>query len=186
MMVWITNAGTIANLLLTTFGLDGYVYGIVTYLKNKASSPKQDTSESQQASTSSAKKSSIPYKPLSWLQWTEFFGQGLVDTADFILTFLLHKEYHPEREPARNKVGGCAVVFVFGGLFLGFVLTLILYGFLSALGMPNASNTAIAIVFILFFTAFLFVYIYHVGLRVEHHQLHEQYQEMRRQPSPGR
>lgn len=183
-MEWISNASTIASLVLAIFGIGGYFYGIVTYLKKKASPTQQDTAGSAQAPSHSSQKSSVPYKPLSWLQWTEFFAGGLVDMADFVLTLILHKEYDAENEIVRNKLGYCLMVCAAGVFFGEIILGITIGFFLSALGMKDPSGAAIVITTILLFMTFSFMYIYHVGLRIEHYRLREQYQEMRKQSSP--
>jgi len=174
-MSWLNNANTIASLVLALFGISGYIYGVVTYLKKRADPPKLDIGTSP-AFTSSAPKSSVSYKPLSWLEWTELFAQGFVDTADFILTLLFHKDYDPEKETVIDKLGYCAMYCGAGVLAGEFILGFAIGFFLFAMGMSNPTGAAIAITTILLFMTFSLLYIYHVGLAVEMKQL-EKYRE---------
>jgi hypothetical protein len=80
-MDWLNSANAIASLVLAVFGIGGYIYGIATYLKKKASQPQQ----SSPTPSTSSQTSSIPRKPISWLGWIELFTQGFVNTANFIL-----------------------------------------------------------------------------------------------------
>lgn len=174
-MDWLNSASTIASLVLAVFGIGGYLYGIVTYLRTKAS-PKQQTTTPAQTSIASKAKPSVRYIPISWIEWTEIFAQGLVDTADFVLTLAQFPDL--EKQPIIGRLGGCAllcgVVVFFGEFFFGLILS----GFLSVLGLKNPLGAAIVIDTILFFMTFSLVYIYHVGLLVEKRQ-REMFRKMR-------
>jgi hypothetical protein len=175
-MSWLTNASTIATLIVAIFGIAGYIYGITSYLRKRAHSTGQN-SGSAVASTSKAQKSSIPYRPLSWLEWTEMFAEGLVDTANFVIgLFPLERETRNLRDIQR--IGYCCMICGFGIFFGEIILGLALGIFLAALGMSNPVGVTIAIVTTLFFMTFSLLYIYHVGLRVELRQ-YEQYQKIK-------
>ena len=174
-MSWLNNASSIASLIMAIFGFIGYIYGAMSYLIRKAHTTQQDLGSS---TASSAQKSSIPYRPLSWLEWMEMFGKGLVDTAEFVINLLFHDNPYLDFDTPIAKLGGCAF---FGGLLAivgGLVMGVIIGIFLGALGMSNPSGAATAIVIILLFVFFSLLYIYHVGLRVEMKQL-ERYREIR-------
>jgi hypothetical protein len=168
-MDWLNNANIITSLVLAIFGISGYIYAITTYLKKKASPTQQNTNETPQTSTRSQQKSNI-YKPFSWLEWTEFFAQGLVDTADFIFKLVMKDEYDEDEAPL-NKLGYCA----FTSLIIGALADLVLGGLigllLTGLGVSNAWGAAFVIGGILLFMTFSFAYVYHVGLIVEMKQL---------------
>lgn len=174
-MSWLNNANTIATLVLAIFGIGGYLYGITSYLRKRANPIKQDS----HSSTASRPQKSIPLRPLSWLEWIEMFGYGLVDTANFVLgLFPIEDEIKDMRDI--QKIGYCCLMcglgVIVGELILGFALGI----FLSVLGMSNPVGTTIAVNTILFFMTFSLLYIYHVGLRVETKQL-EQYRKIERE-----
>src|SRR5438876_12438298 len=91
-MEWLNNASTITTLVLSIFGIGGYIIGIVSYLKDKASPTRRTTTGSSPASASTAQKSPVQYSPITWIEWIEIFAQGFVDMAKFILTFMFHDE----------------------------------------------------------------------------------------------
>jgi hypothetical protein len=180
-MDWLSNANTIASLVLALFGIGGYVYGVVTYLKKRASPLQQVTTGMSQASTPITQNPSVSYKPLSWLEWMELFAQGLVDTADFILILLqVDKEEKVKNTPVINRLGYCAAFCGIGVLFGEFILGFALGFFLVAFGVKDPSGAAVGITTILLFMTFSLIYIYHVGLAVEMKQL-EKYQEIIKQ-----
>src|SRR6266699_4312624 len=159
-MSWLNNASSIASLIMAIVGFIGYIYGAMSYLVRKAHTTPNGLGYSA-SSTSKAQKSSIPYRPLSWLEWMEMFGKGLMDTAEFVLNFLY--DNYPERyfDTPAYKLGGCAILCGFfaivGGLAMGVVIGI----FLGALGMSNPPGAATAIVIILLFVFFSLLYIYH-------------------------
>jgi uncharacterized membrane protein YfcA len=177
-MSWLNNASSIASLIMAIFGMCGYLYGIVTYLRKKASPILKATVGSSQDFAYSQQKSSIRYRPLSWLEWMEAFGQGLVDTAEFVVTFLFNNSPDADFDTPIAKLWGCAffggLIAIVGGLIMGVIIAI----FLGALGMSNPAGAATVIVFMLLFVFFSILYIYHVGLRVEMKQL-EQFQEIK-------
>ena len=179
-MEWLNNASSIASLIMAAIGMCGYLYGIVTYLRKKASPMRKAAVGSSQDSGYSQQKSSIRYRPLSWLEWMEAFGQGLVDTADFVTSFLFNNNPDFDFDTSFGKLAGCAffggLLAIVGGLIVGVVIGI----FLGALGMSNPPGAATAIVIILLFLFFSLLYIYHVGLQVEEKQL-EQYRQFERE-----
>lgn len=178
-MEWLNNANAIASLVLALFGIGGYLYGVMTYLKKKAASPPTTPPSSQEPPSHPQK--AVSYKPLSWLEWTEIFAQGLVDTADFLLGTLFPHDYDPDVTDI-NKLGYCAAVcgggIIMGEIIVGFAIGI----FLSFMGISNPTGAAVGITTILLFMTISFIYIYHVGLRVEMKQL-EQYRETQKQQS---
>ncbi len=140
----------------------------------------QDTTVSSQTPRYTSQTSSVPYKPFSWLEWTEIFARGMVDTADFIIVLFLHKDVDGEEVATLTKVGGCLLLCILGGLIGDLILAMIIGVFLTGLGVQDGMNAGGVIGAILLFVALSFVYIYHVGLRVEEKQL-ERYQESKRQ-----
>jgi hypothetical protein len=105
-MDWINSANVIASLVLAIFGIGGYVFGIITYLKKKASPKPQEASDP--ASASSSLTPTIAHKPISlnWMDWADLLIQGLVEMADFILGTLIPNEYKLDMPPV-NKIGLC-------------------------------------------------------------------------------
>jgi len=104
----------------------------------------------------------------------------MVDTADFIIVLFLHKDVDGEEVATLTKVGGCLLLCILGGLIGDLILAMIIGVFLTGLGVQDGMNAGGVIGAILLFVALSFVYIYHVGLRVEEKQL-ERYQESKRQ-----
>ena len=110
---------------------------------------------------------------MSWVDWLEIFGHGLLDTAEFVLNILF--DNYPERyfDTPASKLGGCAflcgLLAIIGGLAMGIVIGI----FLGALGMSNPPGAATVIVIILLFMFFSLLYIYNVGRRVEEQRLDE-------------
>jgi hypothetical protein len=177
-MEWLSSANTIASLLLALFGIGGYLYGIVTYLKKKAS-PQQQDSGSAQTSTSSTPQAPVSYRKITWLEWIELFAQGLVDMADFVIDLFFPKERYSEKETTINKIGLCAMICGFGVILGEIILGIAIGVFLGFMGMKDAAGVAVGISTVLLFMTFSLVYIYHVGLAVEIKQLKE-YQEIKR------
>ena len=175
-MAWLNSASSIASLIMAVFGMIGYIYGIVSYLRKKASPMRKAAVGSSRDSASSQQKSSIPSRHISWLEWIEIFGKGLVDTADFVLDLLFKDNPEMELEKPISKIGGCAficgIAAAIGGLIMGVIIGI----FLSAIGVSNPAGAATAIAIILLFMFFSLLYIYHVGLLVEDKQL-EYYRE---------
>jgi hypothetical protein len=111
-MAWLNNASSIVSLIMAFFGMIGYVYGIVSYLRKKASPTRQAAVGSSQDSAYSQQKSSIQYRPISWVEWIEIFGKGLVDTANFVINLLFKDNPDMELETPIAKLGGCAFFVV--------------------------------------------------------------------------
>lgn len=177
-MGWLNNANTIASLILAIIGIGGYIYGVVIYLKKKAS-PVQQTNTSSQPGRA-AYKPSVPYQAFTLLEWAEFFGQGVVDTADFILNLCFQKtEVEIDDVPPIGRLGGCLLLCFFGGLIcllvLGGIIGLLFTGF----GIPNGGNAAFAIGLMFLLMILSFVYVYHVGLRAEQKRHQQTAQRMR-------
>lgn len=99
-MEWISNADMVAILTLAIFGIGGYLFGIVTYLKKKASAPPQQTTTLTQMLSPRQQESSVPLKSISWLEWIEIFTQGLIDTADFLFNLFSMQEEMSDKTPA--------------------------------------------------------------------------------------
>jgi hypothetical protein len=179
-MDWLNSANAIASLVLAVFGIGGYIYGIATYLKKKASQPQQ----SSPTPSTSSQTSSIPRKPISWLGWIELFTQGFVNTANFILGLFPFEESE-QNKPVIIKIGYCAMFCALGAIFGEIILGFAIGIFLSFMGMSNPTGAAVGITTVLLFMTFSLVYIYHVGLLVEEKQL-EDYRQEQRQRVPGR
>ena len=80
----------------------------MSYLTRKAHSAQQD-SGLETASAYIAQKSSIPYRPLSWMEWMEMFGYGLVDTAYFV-NGLFPVEHETKYMRDIQKIGYCCMI----------------------------------------------------------------------------
>jgi hypothetical protein len=157
-MSWLNNANTIVGLVSGIIGISGFIYGTVTYLLGKA----HVISRNSGLKT----KSSIPYQPLSLVEWIEMLGQGVVDTADFVIglfPFAYEYEYEPiiKRLAISGFICGCGIIL--GEFILGVTFDFVL----SNLGLSNAPGASIAISAIILFMVFFLMYIYHVGVRVE-------------------
>jgi hypothetical protein len=175
-MSWLNNANTIVNFISAIIGIGGFIYGVASYLIRRAHTTRQDLG-SEAASTT--QKSSIPYRPLSLVEWISVFGQGVVDTADFVIS-LFSFAYQLEDESVMTRISVCGFICI-GAALLGELILRIAFDFvLLNLGLSNAPGASIAISAIIIFLVFSFMYIYHVGLRVEMKQL-ERYQEIRKQ-----
>ncbi|HJT58630.1 MAG TPA: hypothetical protein VJ761_19130 [Ktedonobacteraceae bacterium] len=180
-MEWLNNAYIITGLVMAIFGICGYLYGIVTFLKKKATPVHQGTIELSQTSKNTMQRTSVSYKPFSWLEWIEFFAQGFVDTASFILGLFFQDELKVgEDEAVMGKLGLCSFICFMGALLGGVILGVIIGAILSGLGVPNGMNIGGVIAVILLFALFSLVYIYHVGLKVEKKR-QEQYQQIQQQ-----
>src|SRR6266480_3754227 len=176
-MEWLTNANTIVGLIVGIIGITGYIFAASTYLLGKAHLISRNSGSKTKSST---QKSSIPYQPLSLVEWIEVLGQGLVDTADFVIGLFPFADEYDEDEPIITRLGvggficGCGVIL--GELILGFTF----YFILSNLGLSNAPGASIAISAIILFMVYSLMYIYHVGIRVEIKQL-EQYRQFEKE-----
>lgn len=174
-MAWLNNANTIATLVLAIFGIGGYLYGIISYLRRRANPIRQDSN----SSPASRPQKSIPSRPMSWLEWIELFAQGFVTTADFIL-HLIPVEQNTDDLPVIQRVSYCAMLFGFGIIFGEIIFGLAIGIFLGFMGVNNPAGAAIGIATVLILTTYSLVYIYHVGLLVEDKQL-EQYFEIEKE-----
>ena len=170
-MSWLNNANTIVGLIVGVIGLSGYIFAVATYLLGKAHLISRNSG--------SKIKSSIPYRPLSLVEWIEVLGQGVIDTADFVIgLFPFAYEYEGEPIIKRLAISG----FICGcGILLGeFILGISFNFVLSNLGLSNAPGASIAISAIILFMVFSLMYIYHVGIRVEIKQW-KQYSQFERE-----
>ncbi len=183
-MAWLSNANTIASLVLAIFGIGGYLFGVVTYLKNKATPPKQDTSGGSQTSQYIPQKT-VYYKPLTWIDWIELFAQAFVDTEEFILTLLFDNKLDHDLDTTISRIGFCLFICGFGVVAGEVIIGLAIGIFLSLLGVGNPTGAAVGVATILLFMTFSLVYIYHVGLLAEERQK-EQMEEVQSQQSAKR
>lgn len=166
-MDWLNNANTIASLILAMIGIGGYAYGVMTYLKNKAL-PAQQTNPPSQPDRTAVHQSSMPYRAFTPLEWAAFFGQGVVDTSDFIIDFCFQKaELDLDEVSPIGRLGGCLLLCLLGGAVGLFVLGGIISLLFTGLGIPNGGNAANALGLILILMILSLVYVYHVGLRAE-------------------
>jgi hypothetical protein len=174
-MAWLNNASTIATLVLAIFGIGGYLYGIISFLRKRANPVRQDSSSSH----TSRPQKSIPSRPISWLEWIELFARGFVTTADFVMN-LFPTDENIEDMPEIQRVGICAMLFGFVLIIGEIILGLAIGIFLGFMGVNNPAGAAIGITTILILTTYSLMYIYHVGLLVEERQL-EQYREIEKE-----
>ena len=169
-MDWLNNANTIASLVLAMIGIGGYVYGVMTYLRKKAL-PVQQTNPPSQPGHAATHQPSMPYRTFTPLEWAEFFGQGVVDTSDFIIKFCFQKaELELDEVSPIGRLGGCLLLCFFGGAIGLFVLGIIISLLFTGFGIPNGGNAANALGLILILMILSLVYVYHVGLRAEQKQ----------------
>lgn len=181
-MGWIDNANTIASLILAFIGIGGYCYGAVTYLRKKAAPTQQPTDTTSQTAGFTAQKSSVYYRAFTFLEWMEFFGQGLVDTADFILRLCFQKaDVDIDDWSILGRLAACFTICLFGGLLGVLILGAIINGIFAGLGMQNASGAAGVIGFILYMLPLSLMYIYHVGLQIEEERYKQYVQAMGKQ-----
>lgn len=96
-MAWLTNANTIVGPIVGIIGLIGYIFAAVTYLLGKAHLISRNSGSKTK---SSAQKSSIPYRRFSLVEWKEMLGQGVVNTADFVISLFPNTD-ELEDEPIR-------------------------------------------------------------------------------------
>ena len=177
-MSWFSNANTIVNFISAIIGIGGFIYGVASYLIRKAHTTPQDLGSEAISRTQTF---SIPYRPLSLVEWLEMFGQGVVDTANFVIGLFPFAD-EVEDEPIITKLTICGFICGCGALLGELILGISLNFVLSNLGLSNAPGASIAISAIILFLVFSLMYIYHVGLLVEMKQL-ERYQEIRKQSS---
>jgi hypothetical protein len=177
----LNNANTIISLVVGLIGFSGSLYTAVSYLRRKASAIPKDTAGWSQSANTSPQPASVTFQPFSWLEWTEQLAGGMIDTADFLLG-ICFKDYDVDGEDTSilGRLGICFVLCLLIGGIIIFVLGLIIGGLLSGIGLPGASSAAYVIAFILLFGVLSFIYIYHVGRRIERKRK-EQYQSLRRQ-----
>lgn len=171
-MSWLSNANTIVGLIVGVIGLSGYLFAAVTYLLGKAHLISRNSGLKI--------KSSVPYRPLSLVEWIEVLGQGLVDTADFVIGLFPFADEYDEDEPIITRLGVGGFICGCGVLLGEFILGFTFYFVLSNLGLSNAPGASIAISAIILFLAFSLIYVYHVGLRVELKQW-SQYRQFERE-----
>jgi hypothetical protein len=176
-MTFLTNANTIIGVIVGIIGISGYIFGASTYLLGKAHLISRSAGSKTKSST---QKSSIPYRPLSLVEWIEMLGQGVVDTADFVISLFPFEDEYDEDEPIITRLGVGGFICGCGVLLGEFILGFTFYFILSNLGLSNAPGASIAISAIILFTVFSLMYIYHVGIRVEMKQL-EQYRQFEKE-----
>jgi uncharacterized oligopeptide transporter (OPT) family protein len=169
-MDWLNNANTVASLVLAMIGIGGSLYGAISYLKKKASRiPQGMSTMSQQASAPTPSQQPVMSLPqFTWLEWTELLAQGLVDTMDFILHICFRDMEQDEEMSIIAKIAlGLFICCIGMGIGVFIFGIIIINALLSGLGIPNPSGASGVIAFILLFAVLSFIYIYHVGLRVE-------------------
>lgn len=115
------------------------------------------------------------------MEWLEVFAQGFVDTSHFVFS-LFPEDMSLDKEAIATQVGGCLMICGLVAFVAELVLGFLFGGFLSILGIGNATSIAIAIDTILLFMIFSLLYIYHVGRCVEKKQL-RRYQEIKMRPT---
>lgn len=175
-MAWLNNANTIVGLIVGIIGITGYIFAAATYLLGKAHLISRNSGSKTK---SSIQKSSVPYRPLSLVEWIEVLRQGVVDTADFVIG-LFPFAYEFEDEPIITRLSISGFICG-GGILLGELILGIAFDFVpSNLGLSNAPGASIAISAIILFMVFSLMYIYHVGHQVEMKQL-EQYIQFERE-----
>ncbi len=158
-MDFLNNLNVIIGIIVGIFGIGGYLFGIIAYLRNKAASSQRKQTANvlvSQPSPSSAAMS----KPLSKLDWMEVLWAGLEDCV-------------------RAREGGG----IFGSIATGFFGALI-FGAITLRDPSIASYTALALFIILFLTANLLFYIYFVGRRIEKKVESLSQQSFRKSPQP--
>src|SRR6266480_7166572 len=96
-MEWLTNANTIVGLIVGIIGITGYIFAASTYLLGKAHLISRNSGSKTKSST---QKSSIPYRRFSLVEWKEMLGQGVVNTADFVMSLFPNTD-ELEDEPIR-------------------------------------------------------------------------------------
>jgi hypothetical protein len=177
----LNNANTIASLVVTIIVICGYLYGAVSYLKNKAAHIPQDAADMLSQTSAPSHPPTMPLQQLTWLEWTELLARGLVDTADFILRICIQGiDDVLEEKPIISRLVVCLLLCMIGIGLGGFILGLIISFMLFWLGVQDSGNVSLNIAFVLLFSVLFFIYIYHIGLRIEQKRK-EQYQALKRQ-----
>lgn len=91
-MEWLSNANTIVGRIGGIIGITGYILTAVTYLLGKAHLISRHSG--------SKTKTSIPHQRFSLVAWKEMLGQGVVHTADFVMSLFPNTD-ELEDEPIR-------------------------------------------------------------------------------------
>src|SRR5260221_14040362 len=85
MMEWLNNANVIAGLIVALFGIGGYIFAIVTYLKGKAEKSLHENRPSRQ-NVRSVKTDDIVFDRIDWMsafaKGFYYFSMGEANDSD--------------------------------------------------------------------------------------------------------
>src|SRR5260221_2064647 len=155
MMEWLNNANVIAGLIVAIFGIGGYIFAIVTYLKGKAEKSIHENRPSLQ-NVRSVKTDDIVFDRIDWInafaKGFYYFSMGKADDSDIGL-----------------PLEGCIFTPIFAGmacLIVGF-LFFVIFNFLFNWTIDQAMRGAFVVGLICLGTVLLGIYIHYVGKAVE-------------------
>lgn len=138
----LNNLNVVIGIIVGIFGIGGYLFGIIAYLRNKASSSQQKQTKQLQSSQKQTLYQVQP-KPLSKLDWMEVLWQGFEDCI-------------------RSRDGG-GVMTVIGIVIIGAFSTAIAF----SSDAPNVVHVCAILFWVIFSTIILLFYVYFVGRRIE-------------------
>lgn len=155
MMEWLTNANTIAGLVVAIFGIGGYIFAIATFLRGKADKSIRESIPKQSART--AKKDDIVFDRMDWISaFMKGFWYFFVGTND-----------------DKNRISGMPMGCIFPALAVGFgcalvgLLFFVILSYLFNWTIDQAVRGAFVIGLICWGTILLGIYIHYVGEAVE-------------------
>jgi len=156
MMEWLNNANVIAGLIVAIFGIGGYIFAIVTYLKGKAEKSLHENRSSLQ-NVRSVKTDDIVFDRIDWIsafvKGFFYFSTGVVNDSD-----------HADPMPMGCFFTPMFAVFgsaVFGGVFF------FVFNFMFNWSNDSAVRGAFVVGLICWLTILLGIYIHFVGKAVE-------------------
>jgi hypothetical protein len=156
MMEWLNNANVIAGLIVAIFGIGGYIFAIVTYLKGKAEKSLHENKPSLQ-NVRSVKTDDIVFDRIDWISAFArgFYYFAMGDVEDSYVAAPLPM--------------GCMFTPMFAGIACAIVglLFFAIFNFLFNWTMDQAMRGAFVVGLICLGTVLLSIYIHFVGKAVE-------------------
>lgn len=157
MMEWLNNANTIASLIVALFGIGGYIFAVITYLKGKATkSLQEDESLSQTVPIHYVNTNNIVFDRMDWFKaftkgfW--YFAIGEVDDSDYATPIPMGCLF----TPAFAAIASAVFALIFFIIFTTF-----------SWQTGDATRGAFIIGLICWLTVLLGIYIQFVGKAIE-------------------
>jgi hypothetical protein len=156
MMEWLNNANVIAGLIVAIFGIGGYIFAIVTYLKGKAEKSLHENRPSLQ-NVRSVKTDDIVFDRVDWIN---AFAKGFY----YFVIGDVEDSYMVTPIPV-----GCIFTPMLAGVACAIVglLFFVIFNFLFNWTTDHAMRGAFVVGLICLGTVLLGIYIHFVGKAVE-------------------